>query len=89
MGEDQIEIFNDNFTDITETDWYNELEVPAGETVVIHRQNLNFTQAELGEKLGGKSKQYILDIEKGRRNISLKLARQLGDILEHNYKAYL
>jgi len=89
VGEDQIEIFDDNFTDITETDWYNELEVTAGETAEIHRKNLNLTQAELGEKLGGKSKQFISDIEKGRRNISLKIARQLGDILGHNYKAYL
>ena len=89
VGEEQIEFIEEGQIDITETDWYNTMEVTPGETVEIHRLNINFTQAVLGDKLGGKSKQFISDIEKGRRNISIKLAKLLGEALGHNYKAYL
>ena len=60
-----------------------------GETVEIHRLNLNMTLAELGEAIGKRSKQYVSDIEKGRRKISLDLAKRLGEVLSHNYKTYI
>ncbi len=60
-----------------------------GETVEIHRRNSGLSQKELGNTVGGRSKQYISDIERGRRNISPDLARRLGKALGHNYKTYL
>jgi len=79
----------DELIEITSTDWFNEMKPSPGETVEIHRSNLKITQAELGEAIGGRSKQYISDIEKGRRNISLDLAKRLGEVLGHSYKTYL
>ena len=91
FGEEQVEIINeeDEFVEITATDWFKDMKPTTGETVEIHRSNLKMTQAKLGEAIGGRSKQYISDIEKGRRNISLDLAKRLGKVLGHNYKTYL
>jgi DNA-binding XRE family transcriptional regulator len=91
FGEDQVEIIDDEdeLVEITTTDWFKEMKPTPGETVEIHRSNLNMTQAELGEAIGGRSKQYVSDIEKGRRNISLDLAKRLGEVLGHNFKTYL
>lgn len=91
FGEELVEIIEDEdeLIEITSTDWFNEMKPTAGETVEIHRSNLKMTQVELGEAIGGRSKQYISDIEKGRRNISLDLAKRLGEVLGHSYKTYL
>ena len=79
----------DEFIDIADTDWYKETQVSPGVMVRIHRGNIGLTQAQLGNKIGDKSKQYISDIEKGRRQISLNLAKALGEVLGHNFKSYL
>ena len=91
FGEDLVEIVDDEdeLVEITTTDWFKEMQRSPGETVEIHRSNMHMTQAELGEAIGGRSKQYVSDIEKGRRNISLALAKRLGEVLGHNYKTYL
>ena len=91
FGEELVEIIDDEdeLVEVTSTDWFNEIKPTLGETVEIHRSNLHMTQAELGKAIGGRSKQYISDIEKGRRNISLNLAKRLGKVLGHNYKTYL
>ncbi len=90
FGEDLVEIIDDDeFVEITSTDWFKEMKPTSGELVEIHRSNLDITQAELGEAIGGRSKQYISDIERGQRNISLDLAKRLGEVLRHNYKTYL
>ena len=57
--------------------------------MAIHRKNLKMTQKALGERLGGKSRQYISDMEKGRRTILPETAKKLSVILGHNYKRYL
>jgi len=91
FGEEQVEIIEDEdeLIEITSTDWFNEMKPTPGETVEIHRSNLKMTQAELGKAIGGRSKQYVSDIEKGRRNVSLDLAKRLGEVLGHSYKIYL
>ena len=91
FGEDLVEIIEDEdeLVEITATDWFKDMEPSPGETIEIHRSNLNMTQAELGKAIGKRSKQYVSDIEKGRRNISLDLAKRLGEVLGHNYKTYL
>ncbi len=91
FGENLVEIIDDEdeLVEITTTDWFEEMKPSPGETVEIHRLNLNMTQADLGKAIGERSKQYISDIEKGRRNISLDLAKRLGEVLGHNYKTYI
>ncbi len=88
---ESLEIIEDDeeFIDIADTDWYKETSVSPGDMVRIHRINIGLTQAQLGNKLGKKSKQYVSDIEKGRRQINIKLAKVLGEILGYNYKSYL
>jgi DNA-binding XRE family transcriptional regulator len=91
FGEELVEITEneDELVEITSTDWFKEMKPGAAETVEIHRSNLKMTQAELGKAIGGRSKQYISDIEKGRRTISLDLAKRLGEVLGHSYKTYV
>lgn len=89
-----VNIIYDNdeeLVDITETEWYQEMEKirNPGTTVKIYRQNIKMTQAELGKKLGGLSKQYISDIENGRRNISLDVARKLSVIFKKSVERFL
>ena len=88
---ENLEIIEDDeeFIDIADTDWYKKTVVNPGDMVRIHRVNIGMTQAQLGNKIGNKSKQYVSDIEKGRRQINITLAKVLGEILEHNYKSYL
>ena len=82
---------DDELVDITKTEWYQEMEKSRkpGTTVKIYRQNLKMTQKELGEKLGGFSKQYISDIENARRNISLDVAKKLSIIFKKSIKRFI
>ena len=88
---ENLEIIDDDeeFIDIADTDWYKKTVVTPGDMVKIHRRNIGLTQAQLGSKIGSKSKQYVSDIEKGRRQINIKLAKTLGEVLGHSYKSYL
>ena len=88
---ESLEIIEDDeeFIDIADTDWYKKTVVSPGDMVRIHRGNIGLTQAQLGTKIGSKSKQYISDIEKGRRQINISMAKALGEALGHNYKSYL
>jgi transcriptional regulator with XRE-family HTH domain len=53
-----------------------------GEYLRFYRQEKELTQEELGQKLGGISRQIVCDMENGRRPISrmmaLKLSRFFG-----------
>jgi len=82
---------DDELIDITETEWYQDMEKSRhpGTTVKIYRQNIKMTQKELGEKLGGFSKQYISDIENGRRNISLEIAKKLSVIFKKSIERFI
>lgn len=82
---------DEELVDITESEWFKEMEKKSkpGTTVKIYRQNLKLTQKELGEKLGGLSKQYISDIENGRRNISLEVAKKLSTIFQKSIERFI
>jgi DNA-binding XRE family transcriptional regulator len=90
FGDDAVKVYDDDeLLDITQSQWFLDTELFPGDTVKFHRQNLKMTQLELGDKMGGKSRQFISDLEKGRRNISINLAKELAEVLGHHYKAYL
>ena len=67
-----------------ETDWYKELKasLTPGDTIRIYRENLGLSQVQLGEKLGGLSRQKISDYENGRRTIGKELAKLLSKLLK-------
>ena len=86
VPEDEIEILegDDEYVDWFDTDLHSEVEARTtpGEVMRIYRENRRWTQAELGEKLGGVSRQNVSHMEQGRRPISaataIKLSRLYG-----------
>ncbi|MDA3810973.1 MAG: helix-turn-helix transcriptional regulator [Spirochaetaceae bacterium] len=85
-----VVVANEKTVDIKETDWYKDMEkswTPAKE-VRANRNKLQITQEILGEKIG-KKKQYISDIENGRREISLAVAKELGNVFKRDYRIFL
>jgi DNA-binding XRE family transcriptional regulator len=95
FGEKNVDIIDDSdelsdeLINISQTEWFHSTDLSPGETVGIHRKNLKMTQAELGRRLGGMSRQHVSDIENGQRNISVTLSKKLAEVLGHNYRVYL
>ena len=56
--------------------------------ISIHLKAIGITQQELGSKLGNFSRQYISDLEHGRKNISLQVARKLAVIFDKKVDRY-
>ena len=77
--EDDEELLN-----VFETDWYKNIKAQMipGDNIRIYRENFGFTQAELGKRLGNIPRQHISNMERGSRNISLKMAKQLAKIFD-------
>jgi len=50
-----------------------------GSCIQIYRENLGWTQEEMGEKIGV-SKQYVSDWENGRRKVSTAKAKKLSQL---------
>lgn len=73
---------DEELLDIFETDWYKNIkaEMIPGDNIRIYRENFGFTQAELGKRLGNIPRQHISNMERGSRNISLKMAKKLAKI---------
>lgn len=84
-----MDAVSNDLVSVEDLPWYQEITVTPGETMAIHRKNLKMTQRELGKRLGGKSRQFVSDLEKGRRPILAETAKKLSVILGHNYKRYL
>ncbi len=73
---------NEEYVDITKTDWFNEIEVTPGEAMRIYRNNFGFSQAELGKRLDGLSRHNISDMENNRRGISKGIAKKLSVVFD-------
>jgi len=75
---------NEQLTDPFKSDWYikTKKSMTPGDYIKIYRENRSWTQDELGNKLGGISRQYISDLEKGRRGISKDIAKKLAALFE-------
>jgi len=82
-GED-LKIYDgeDEYVEITETDWYKEIKTKStpGEAMRIYRKNMQLTQEQLGKKLGNVPRQIISNMEYGKRSISLATAKKLSVI---------
>lgn len=73
---------DDEYVDVTETDWYQDIKMKStpGDAMRIYRKNRKLTQAQLGEKLGGVPRQIVSNMERGKRSISLATAKKLASI---------
>ncbi len=82
---------DDELIDVTETDWYKNIktELTPAENVRFYRMNREYTLSQLGEKLGGLSRQNVSDIEQGRRAISKEMAHKLAKVFSTNYRRFL
>ncbi len=71
--------------------WYNKVSpcMTTGEIIRSYRELANLTQARLGELIGGKSKQFISDIERGRRKITSDTAEALGKALNRPSERFI
>jgi len=82
-GED-LKIYDgeDEYVEITDTDWYEEIKTKStpGDAMRIYRQNKQLTQEQLGKKLGNVPRQIISNMERGKRSISLATAKKLSVI---------
>lgn len=79
LGEEQ----GDEIANVFETEWYRQIKssMTPGDNLKIYRDNRGWTQAQLGEKLGGLPRQHISNMERGLRPISKNMAKRLALIL--------
>ncbi len=73
---------DDEYVEVTETDWYREIKAKTtpGDAMRIYLENFGMTQAQLGEKLGNVPRQLVSNMERGKRSISLTTAKKLAAI---------
>ena len=74
----------DEIVPVFETEWYRRIKssMTPGDNLKIYRDNRGWTQAQLGEKLGGLPRQHISNMERGLRPISKNMAKRLAQIFE-------
>ncbi len=75
---------DDELVDVFETDWFKDTDSKMfpGKNMRIYRELYKMTQEELGEKLGGISRQNISHMERGTRAISKQNAKELSKIFK-------
>lgn len=82
---------DEDMVDIFETEWYKKISstTTPGEVLKIYRENAEFTQEELGRKLGKFSRQKISDMEGGKRTISKDVAKKLCQLFQVPVERFL
>ena len=81
----------DKLIDVTKTHWYEytKSKISSGDAMRNYREIFKMTQAQLGEKLGGISRQHVSDMENGRRAISIATAKKLSKIFKRPVERFL
>ena len=90
----EVEIIEDpdeEFVEVTKTDWYKKIrkKITPGENMRFYRDLRDWTQDELGERLGGVSRQNVSGMEKGRREISKKTAKALAKLFDISVEKFI
>lgn len=88
----KVILSDDNeYIDIKETEWYKKAKerITPGKTMAIYRKLHKMTQTELGEKLGGISKQNISHMERDIKSISKKVAKQLAELFKVSIEKFI
>jgi DNA-binding XRE family transcriptional regulator len=88
---DNVIIEDQEWVIAVETDWYKRTksEMTPGDYMKAYRLSRGITQAKLGEMLGGLSRQWISDIENGRRPVSKEIAKNLSEIFRTSVEKFL
>ena len=75
---------DDELIDVFQTEWYKEIndDSTPGKNMKLYREIHKMTQDELGEKMGGISRQNISHMERGIRSISKSNAKLLAKIFD-------
>ena len=75
---------DDDRVDVFQTDWYRTVKADTfpGDVLRHYRRMHKMTQAELGRRLGNVPRQHISNMERGQREISLAMARRLGEAFD-------
>ena len=81
----------DDYVDVFETDWYKHRSknITPGKSIRIYRENKNWTQTQLGGKLGGLTRQYVSDLENGRREVSKNIAKALSALFHVSINRFI
>ena len=82
---------DDEYINIRDTEWFKKMEgiMTPGKYMSIYRKIRKMTQSELGEKLGGISKQNISHMERGIHPISKKVAKQLAELFDVSIERFI
>ncbi|MEA1966845.1 MAG: helix-turn-helix transcriptional regulator [Thermodesulfobacteriota bacterium] len=81
-GELKIYEGDEEYVEVTESDWYKEITeiTTPGDAMRIYRKNHQLTQEQLGKKLGNVLRQIVSNMERGKRSISFATAKKLSVI---------
>jgi len=87
----KVEILHDDeeMIEVSETDWYRNLKPTPGENMRASREKLGWTQAQLGVKLGNKTRHYVSAMETGARPISKVVALKLSEIFSVSVERFI
>ena len=82
---------DDEYIDAFETNWFKKTKkrLTPGNNMKIYREIHKMTQADLGEKLGGISRQNISHMERGIRPISKITAKKLAKMFEVSVENFI
>jgi DNA-binding XRE family transcriptional regulator len=82
---------DDEAVDVFKTDWYKKISkhMTPGKNMRIYRELNKLTQEQLGEKLGGVTRQNISHMERDVRPISIKVAKKLSHIFKVSVERFI
>jgi DNA-binding XRE family transcriptional regulator len=85
-----IEMEDNSYVDVTQTDWYarSQTRLRQGGLIRLLRSHKSISQGDLGKQLNVTGK-YVSDLENGRRSVSVKMAKKLGDFFNRKPERFL
>jgi len=89
-GKKNVTVIDDDIIDITETEWYKNINTSdtPGARLKRTRVRFNLTQHKLAEEIGAYT-QHISNMEKGIRPISVEMAKKFADFFGTDYRVFL
>jgi DNA-binding XRE family transcriptional regulator len=82
---------DEELLDVASTEWFKSMktDMTPGKVLRAYRSRENFTQEELGRRIGGVPRQHISGMESGRRPIGREMAKRLAEALRFDYRKIL
>ena len=86
-----IEDEDEQFVDVFETKWFKSMKskMTPGVYIRICREKMGLTQRQLGEAIGGIPVQNISGMERGRRAISMAMAKKLSAFFQTGVEKFI